>query len=78
MAKRDVEEDSESDYTMVVDLQKYSLPDGTRSVTGRDSLSLELIGLGLFFSQATSSRLLFSDCNDPRLLYSCRFSSGVF
>lgn len=33
VAKRDVEEDSESDYTMVVDLQKYSLPDGTRRVT---------------------------------------------
>lgn len=67
MAKRDVQEDTEADYTMEVDLEKYSIPDGTRCVTTRDSLSLKLIGLGFFFSRRIQPRLLFSVRNDPFL-----------
>lgn len=33
VAKRDVQEDTEADYTMEVDLEKYSIPDGTRKIT---------------------------------------------
>ena len=68
MAKRDVQEDTEADYTMEVDLEKYSIPDGTRCVPTRDSLSLKLIGLGFFFSRRIQPRLLFSVRNDPRRL----------
>ena len=34
MAKRDIHEGEEPDCAMVVDLEKYSIPDGTRCVTG--------------------------------------------
>ena len=34
MAKRGTQQDDEPDCSMVVDLEKYSIPDGTRYVDG--------------------------------------------